>query len=171
MTCRKSKRHLEFESLETMELLSGAGTALSHAMAHHLMPQAHRGTRPSVGGGALDLSATVQGNYHVAGKSAVNFTGRGPINTLGNAHLQGKIGYGAAAGSGKFTLNFGKRGKVSAIITGQTDTNTYNYQIIGGTRTFAGDSGSGVAVVNILSASGGQSRGRFALTFENASSV
>ena len=171
MTCRKSKRHLEFDSLEAMELLSGAGTALPHAMMHSFAPLVHRATRPTEGGVTLNLSGTVQGNYRVVGKSAVNITARGPVDSLGNSQVLGKIGYGTAAGSGKFTLKFGKSGKVSSVITGQTAPNTYDYQISGGTRTFAGDSGSGVAVVNILSSSGGQSRGRFSLTFQNASSA
>ena len=62
MTERKSKRHLEFESLEAMELLSGAGLAGARAMIHHHAAQVHRAPQQSVGDVALNLSGSLNGH-------------------------------------------------------------------------------------------------------------
>jgi hypothetical protein len=171
MTQRKSKRHLEFESLEVMELLSGAGMAVPHADTPHHVTQVHRATKGAVSDVELILSGTIQGPYHAAGGgSAVGFTGRGTVTPIGKAQLQGKIDLSTPSKSGQLTLNFAKRGKVFAAIAGLGAQGVYGYQITGGTRTFAGATGIGLAVVDILSANRAQTQGRFALTLHGESS-
>jgi hypothetical protein len=169
MTRRNSKRHLEFDSLEAVELLSGAGMALPHAMIHHPATQAHRASRHSVGDVALNLSGTATGTYLVMrGGSGVSITGRGTITPIGKTIMHGRVAINASGNTGQFTLNAGKRGKITATITGQTPGGGYNYQITGGTKSFAGDTGSGVAVVQILSSNPAQTRGRIAVSFQGA---
>jgi hypothetical protein len=167
MTCRKSKRHLAFEAMEAIELLSGAGMAVARSgMAHHVA-QVHRGSNEAVGDVALNLAGTLQGPYRfVGGGSTVDFNGRGTVTPIGKTQLQGKIAYTASPSTGNLTLQVGKAGKVSAAITGLASPGVYFYQITGGTRTFAGDTGVGLAVVEILSANRAQTRGRFALSLQ-----
>jgi hypothetical protein len=84
--------------------------------------------------------------------------------------LQGKLDLAALTPSGRLTLNFGRRGKVFAAIAGLGAQGVYGYQITGGTRTFVGDTGVGLAVVDILSANAAQTQGRFSLTLHGESS-
>lgn len=163
MTRRKSKRHLGFDSLEAMQLLSGAAHAVGHAMARH-GAHVHHGSTATVGDEALALSGTVQGNYRIVGGSSASFVGRGNVSPLGRGQLRGNIGL---AGGGLLTLNFGRKGKVMAAIVGQESPNVLNYQITGGTRRFAGDSGKGLAIVNIAP-SGNQIRGHFSLMLQGS---
>ena len=168
MTDRKSKRHLEFESLEAKELLSTTRMSVHHMMLRHHAAQVHRASTP-VDAVALSLSGTLKGTYHVVGGgAAASFNGRGPLSPIGKAQLKGNIPLATSVG-GQLTLKFGKRGKVFASITGGTPAAGYTYQITGGTKTFAGDSGSGVAVVSILSSNPAQTRGRFALSLQGSS--
>ena len=163
MTCRKTKRHLEFDSLEAMELFSGAWVTAAHPGIPNHVAQVHRGTNGAVSDAAVNLAGTLQGPYRSAGGgSTVEFTGRGTVTPIGKAQLQGKIAYSASPSTGKMTLQVGKSGKVFAAIAGQTSRGVYSYQITGGTRTFAGDTGVGLAIVDILSANRAQTRGRFA---------
>jgi hypothetical protein len=171
MTCRKSKRHLEFEALEALELLSGIELAGPHTMILHHAAQVHRGTQESVGDVALNLSGTVPGTYSVVGRGpAASFKGRGTVSPIGRTQMQGSIALGGSAASGRLTLNFGRSGKVFAAITGQTPGGGYTYQITGGTRTFAGDTGSGVAFVQILPSNPARTRGHVTVNFQGASS-
>ena len=165
MTQRKSKRRLEFESLESMQLLSGVGETVPHAMVLDAAAQVHRAPVEDV---ALNLSGTIRGTFRVAGRgTAASFSGRGPVSPVGKAQLKGNIDLGGSGG--QLTLNFRKRGKVFASVTGGTAAGGYTYQITGGTRTFAGDTGTGVAFVNILSP--GRTHGRFALSLQSAAPV
>jgi hypothetical protein len=164
MSQRKSKRHLEFESLEVMELLSGAGMAVPDAGIPHHVAQVHRATKGAVGDVELILSGTLEGPYYaLGGGSTFGFTGRGTVNPIGKAQLQGKIDLSTPSTSGQLTLDFGKRGKVFAAVTGPTG-GPYHYQITGGTRTFAGDTGSGSALLSYRPSNAAQTRGHFALT-------
>jgi hypothetical protein len=171
MTCRKSKRHLEFESLEAIELLSAAGMPVAQAGTQHHVAQIHRGTNEAVADVALNLSGSLQGTYQSsAGGSAVGFTGRGTVNPIGKVQSQGRIAFTASGSKGQLTLNFGKPGKIVGSITGLASQGVYLYQITGGTRTLAGDTGVGLAVVNILTSNRAQTRGRFAMSLQPASS-
>ncbi len=166
MSRRKSERSLEFESLESMELLSGVGMAAPHAIAEHRLthPRAVPGPAPDA---ALSLSGTVQGTYRSAGGGTVAaFTGRGSLSPAGKAQVSGKLAFSAAASDGQMTLSFGKRGKLFATIAGTTPAGAYTYDITGGTKRFAGDTGTGAAVVQILSSVGARPHGRFALILQ-----
>lgn len=167
MNGRKTKRHLEFDSLEAVELLSGAGATVAHAGLPNHVAQVHRGTNEAVGDVALNLAGTLQGPYRfTGGGSTVVFTGRGTLTPIGKAQLQGKIAFSASSSGGKMTLQVGKSGKISASITGQASQDVYVYQITGGTRTFAGDTGVGLAILDRLSSNRAQTRGRFALSLQ-----
>jgi hypothetical protein len=156
-----------------MELLSGIGAGAPQAIVHRHVVQhatAHQPAHVPAAGVALSLSGTVQGTYRAApGNTAASFSGRGAISPAGNARLQGRIAV-AASGGGALTLTFGRRGKIFAAVTGATPTSTNSYQITyqitGGTRQFAGDTGGGSAVVQILSAVGARPHGRFLLSLQ-----
>jgi len=162
MIRRTSQRRLEFESLESMELLSGVGLIPSHAMADH--HTSHQASRALVAGESLVLSGVVNGRYHVVGKTAAAFNGRGVLSQVGKTQLRGKIELASPA-SGQLILSFGRRGKLFVDVTSATlgGASTYQiaYQITGGTRSFAGDTGGGVATVQIP---GLRPRGHFTLS-------
>jgi hypothetical protein len=169
MARRKSQKQLEFESLESMELLSVAGMAMPHAMIpHHLVThaQVHRARSELVPGIALALSGSGQGTYRmVSGGSAATFTGRGNFSGVGNARLQGSIALDASGDSGQMTLNLGRRGKLFVSVSGLTTSGGgITYQITGGTKTFAGDTGSGTGGVTF--APFNIARGHFFLTLQ-----
>lgn len=174
MTRRNSRKPLEFESLESMELLSVAGMAIPHAMVpHHVAThaQVHRVRKGPVPGVTLTLSGSGQGTYRmVGGGSAAIFTGRGNFTQVGNARLQGRIALNASGNSGQLTLNLGNRGKVFVSVFGPTSSGGgLFYQISGGTKSFAGDSGSGMGVVTFAPA--GITRGHFSLTLQSGTGI
>jgi hypothetical protein len=148
MVHRKHKRQLHFEALESMELLSGVGMALDHpASPQHASPlaQVHRITNGSRTEATLNLSGTVQGTYRlVRHGSAAAFKGQGNLSPVGNVRLQGTVSL-TSANSGKFVLNLGRRGKINVSVLGVASQGAYTYQITGGTRTFRGDTGGGLA--------------------------
>jgi hypothetical protein len=151
MIRRKFRRRPDFESLESMQLLSGAGVASSHAMALHPMVQqarAHQTVGEPRAGVPLSLSGVVQGRYRITGGAAATFSGRGKLGSAGMAQLRGTIAL-VSAGNGELTLSFGRRGKIFANVTGGALGGDFTYQITGGTRSFAGDTGSGAATVQI----------------------
>jgi hypothetical protein len=156
-----------------MELLSGLGAAASHVMVHRHAAEHARAHQPAhvpAAGVALALSGDVQGTYRTAGSNAAAaFSGRGALSPIGSARLQGRIAV-VASGGGELTLTVGRRGKIFAAVTGATPTSTTSYQITyqitGGTKQFAGDTGSGSGVVQILSAVGAHPHGRFLLSLQ-----
>lgn len=170
MNHRKTKRHLEFESLESMALLSVVGMPMHRGGGHHHHHHHHHHgalvhQSPMTGGNvALSLSGTVRGRYHVRGGTTASFNGHGRISPVGRAHLHGTISLVPGGASGQLALKFGRRGTVFAAITGQKSLTTYTYTITGGTRSFVGDSGSGVSVVNIARL--GAPHGHFSLNLE-----
>ena len=170
MSSRKRKRHPEVESLEAMELLSGAAAAVSHDVASHQTAMV-RSSHQMVGDVAVNLSGSIVGTYRVVhGGPDATFTGKGSLAPVGKAQAQGKIAYGTSGGGGELTLKLGRRGTIIASVVGETAAGTYRYQIDGGTKTFAGDSGSGLAVVDILSSNRAKTAGKFAMTLAGASS-
>lgn len=171
MTRRKSEHRPGFESLESMELLSGVGMTAPHELAqvpaaeHRIeMVQRHELARERAAmrhlakahhphqlagpppGSTLNLSGTVAGMYHVVGGTSAAFNGHGTLSPIGHAQLGGKVS-AVPGGGGQLALTFPGRGKVFAVITSQTAQNTFTYQITGGVKEFAGDSGKGVAVL------------------------
>lgn len=168
MTRRKSVHRPGFESLESMELLSGVGMAAPLEVAqvravehrielvqrHELVQEraalrhqvkAHHPVSGPAPGSALNLSGTVSGTYHL-GSSSAAFNGHGAVTPIGNARLSGKVS-AVPGGGGQLVLTFPGRGKVFVSVTGQTGQNTFTYQITGGVKDFAGDTGKGLAVL------------------------
>ena len=168
MTRRKSERRPEFESLESMELLSGLGMTAPGELAqvraaehriemvqrHELareranmrhMAKAHQTGGPAPGS-MLNLSGTVVGTYRVVGGTSAAFNGHGVISPIGNARLSGRVS-AVPGGGGQLALTFPGRGKIFVTVTGQTGANTFSYEITGGLKNFAGDTGKGVAVL------------------------
>jgi hypothetical protein len=164
MIRRKVQKRLEFESLESKELLSGAGLTSAHAMAHH--HTVHEPSRASMAGETMALSGVVHGRYHVIGGTRAAFSGRGTLIHVGKTQLRGMLEPGSSGG-GQLTLSFGRRGKLFADVTSATLAGAHSYQlayqITGGTRSFAGDTGGGVATVQVL---GLQPRGHFTLSLQ-----
>jgi hypothetical protein len=164
MICRKFQRRLEFESLESMQLLSGAGLISARAMANH--HAVHQAPPAPTQVKLLALSGVVRGTYHVTGGTVAVFTGRGPLIQVGTTQLRATI-EPASFGSGQVTLSVGRRGKLFVDVTSAVPEGalTYEvfYQITGGTRSFAGDIGAGFATVQL---SGLQPRGHFTLSFQ-----
>jgi hypothetical protein len=157
-----------------MELLSVAGMAMPHAMvpdhvATHV--QVHRVRKGPVPGVALALSGSVKGTYRmVGGGSAAMFTGRGNFSGIGNARLQGRIALNASGDSGQMSLNLGRRGKLFVNVLGPMSSGgDITYQITGGTKTFAGDTGSGTGAVIFEQVS--ITRGLFSLTLQGGPST
>jgi hypothetical protein len=164
MIRRKSQRSLEFESLESMELLSGAGLISAHAMAHHHTAQ--QASRTPMASETLALSGVVHGRYHDIGRTRAAFSGRGTLIQVGTTRLRGTI-ESALSGGGQLTLSFGRRGKLFAAMTSATPAGAHTfqiaYQITGGTGSFAGDTGGGVATVQLP---GLRPRGHFTLSLQ-----
>lgn len=173
MNHRNRKRQPEVESLETMELLSGAAAALPHGVASHLTAMVDRALHKSVGDVALNVSGTVRGTYRIVqGGSEARFTGSGSLAApVGKAQVQGTIANGTSSGGGQLTLKLGSRGTIKASVTGVPSLGVYQYQIDGGTKTFAGDSGDGVAEVDILTANRAGTAGKFVMELQGLSST
>jgi len=105
----------------------------------------------------------------VGGGSAAVFTGRGNFSGVGNARLQGRIALNASD-SAQMTLNFGRRGKLFVSALGPMPSGgSITYQITGGTKSFAGDTGSGAGVVTFKPSS--IARGHFLLTLQGGPST
>jgi hypothetical protein len=170
MNRRSAKRSPEFESLEVKELPSGAGIAVSPTLIHPHPAMAHRTPEASVSDVALNLSGTVAGTYRiVAGGNTASFTGRGTISPIGGGRLKGRIEFARPPVGGQFTIKFGGRGTVQAVVTGTTALGGYIYQIEGGTRTFKGDTGSGVAIVYVSPSNSAGTRGLFEMSLSGTS--
>ncbi len=187
MTRRKSEHRPGFESLESMELLSGVGMTASQELAQvpaaehriemvqrHELAQERAALRHQVKshhshsvsgpapGSTLNLSGTVSGTYRVVGGTSAAFNGHGAVTPIGNARLSGKVS-AVPGGGGQLVLTFPDRGKVFVSVTGQTAQNAYTYQITGGVKDFAGDTGKGLAVLESPIAS---FRGHFVLALQ-----
>jgi hypothetical protein len=103
------------------------------------------------------------------GGSAAAFSGRGNFSQIGNARLQGRIALKVSGNSARMTLNLGNRGKVFVSVLGPTSGGGLTYQITGGTKDFAGDTGSGEGIVTFAPA--GITQGHFSLTLQSGPST
>jgi hypothetical protein len=141
---KKRERCLEVESLESMTLLSGmAGAAYKAAVPNplHLVGSIHGTVTMMKSTGSTSVNAS--GNLTPIGK--VTFTGKLPpasvTATTGNLNLTTK--------QGKLSLGL--------TITGLSGT----YTITGGTKAYAGETGSGSFAATLISAKSG----KFSATF------
>ena len=157
------RRRPQFESLESMVLLSGTAVAV-HPAAAAMVAMEPASTIPA------SISGTVKGTYH-AGKAAgspVTFTSSGMVSPLGHVTLKGSLQLSTT--SGNLILST-KHGKVQAGAVVKTFPTIFTYTITGGTGRFAGATGSGLVSTNVDAFAGsGQSHGHFAITFQAVTS-
>ena len=115
---RPRSRPLMFESLESIDLLSGAGTALPHAgMLEHAVHQAEVRPGPSVSTPdvALDLSGALDGTYRlVGGTTEATFTGHGDVGPIGKTKVHGKFDLATSLDVGELVLSAGNAGRSSS---------------------------------------------------------
>jgi hypothetical protein len=157
------RRRPEFESLESMVLLSGVAAAGRHAAA------ALVATRP-VTDALVSLSGTAAGTYR-SGKAAgspVTFTARGSVSPLGKAKVTGSLQLSIASPTGTMTIAAGHNKVFANLSTKGLGAPVFiNITITGGAGKFAGASGSGEAIVNIVPANGkGPAHGHLTITFQ-----
>jgi hypothetical protein len=161
----KFQRYLEFESMESMELMSGVGIAAPHELVQQgllVHPMAHRG-QVSTTGVSLSLSGTLRGTYRaVNGGTQAKFNGKGQLASLGNAQVNGTVSLVAPYTQRNLKLSLGKRGQIFITLTGVTPTGEFKYEVTGGTKSFAHDTGNGVIAVLISETSA--TRGQFSMT-------
>jgi len=158
---RSFRRRLEFESLESMLMLSGIAGAGHHAAAVLLAKEAQSTT-------TILLQGTVKGTYHYAtalgGVSL--FTAKGSLTPVGSVTLNGSINYTLATPGGTMTIST-KHGKIKADLGTERLSNRVSYNITGGTGKYVGASGSGEAVFTAVPTKGkGPAHGKLTITFE-----
>ncbi len=160
MTRRKHQRRPEIEALESLELLSGI-TTVGHQETTAMIV---RGPRPSA---VTVLSGTAKGKYHVTGGGTISvFSGTGKVSPLGAAKVHGTLNLAGFNTTGQFTLSSKKLGEIFATVKPMGLSTDYTYQITGGTKSFAGASGSGVTTTTIIPSGGATAtHGRFILVF------
>ena len=153
MKRRTIRRRPEFESLESMVLLSGVAAAGDHAVA------ALVATKP-VTHAAVSLSGTARGTYHSKAGALTTFTAQGTISPLGKATAKGSIQL--STGTGSLTLST-KHGKVLANLSTTGLGAPVFLTITGGTGQYAAASGSAEALVSF--SPGRHGNGHLAITF------
>jgi hypothetical protein len=158
MIRKKFGRRPELESLEAMVLLSGT-SVVRHSVGAALVAPVAKTSGPIV------LSGTARGTFQ-SGRGAVaatSFSAKGPISPLGKATLRGTLQLQTANPTGSVTLTVKKHGQLFASLTTKGLGSPVFYTITGGTGTFAGDSGSGEAILT----TSGSSHGKVTITFES----
>lgn len=194
MNRRKHQLRPVLEALESVELLSGIAAAATpsvrHLPIHHLpihhMPIHHmpvypihhqrlaqHGSRPAaISGAATDaavaLSGVEKGTYRVPGGGATAiFSGKGKVRPLGTATVSGTLDLAVESTTGQLTISDGSHGKLYASVKVLGSGPDYTYQITGGTKSFAGDTGSGVVTTELVpTGQGATPHGRFVLEFQ-----
>jgi hypothetical protein len=160
MIRKRLRRRPELESLETMVLLSGI-SALEHHGAAAMV------ARETQAGGLITLSGTAKGTFKAAGKSD-NFLATGSLSPLGKISLKGSVNFAAGTGSLIIASTGRKHGKITASLTPNGPTNPVPYKITSASGIFAGDTGSGEAVFDAVTAHGkGPAHGKVTIIFEN----
>jgi len=155
----------QFESLESMVLLSGVSVA-RHATVAGLI--AAPDTRI---GGPIVLSGTAQGTYHFGPEEGsparpvvrVNFRAKGFVVPVGKVTLKGTMVHYLVTG-GTYTLS-SKHGKIFGDLITEGLSPAF-YSITGGTGKWTGVSGSGEALLTTLAAKGpGLEHGKVTIQF------
>jgi hypothetical protein len=188
MIRKRFRRRPEFDSLETMVLLSGISVVEHTGVAALVAPVAKSGGSKSTTT-PIVLSGTAKGTFQT-GRGAgapTSFNAKGVITPLGHATLKGSIqpalfaqisrqhipitvgtGKGVPSNSpahptGTVTLAVRKHGKVFASLSTQGSGSPVFYRITGATGTYTNVSGSGEAIITTT----GSSHGKLTITFEN----
>ena len=151
------RRRPELESLETVVLLSGISGAAANV------------AREPLAGGPIVLSGIASGTYKTTKiGEPTTFSEKGVISPLGKATIKGSIDYLEVNPTGTVTLTgVGKKhGKVFASVSTAGPYSPVYYTITGATGEYAGDTGSGVALVSSAPAKGkGPAHGKVTITF------
>jgi hypothetical protein len=166
MNRRSLRRRLEFESLESMVLLSGP-SAPEHSGVHALAVEKAKATHPIVlTGGAI-------GNYrsgHGFGAQS-KITGLGSIEPFGLVSLSGTLLLNVPNPAGRLVISTG-HGKVYVNVSGTSAQSLFSYSITHGTRKWTGVSGKGEVMITMVPVgSTGSSHGRVSLTFLSSATV
>jgi hypothetical protein len=154
------RRRPEFESLESLTLLSGFATA-THSVAAEV---AERATNL----GPIVLAGTARGTYRsgATAGSPVTFSATGNISPLGRSTIKGSFQVTVLNPTGTVVISAGRRGAVTADLGGTASSNVVRYTITGGSGRFAGATGSGTATIT-FSSPDAQGRGRYSTTFQS----
>jgi hypothetical protein len=166
MLRKRFRRHLGFESLESMLLLSG-GLAAEHPGVPVLVAKAAKVKGP------ITLTGSAIGTYRLghAFGTPVNFSAVGQIKPLGHLTLKGSLLLGIKDPTGRMTMSTA-HGKVFATLNASSAGEVFTYTITGGTGKWAKESGTGEALVlTVPSKAKGSSHGRFSVTFLNLTLV
>lgn len=138
------RRRPEFECLESMRLLSGVGGAAADAVVPN----------------PLHLAGSVHGTYHVKGIVSTS-KGSGSISPLGHVTESGKSLF--LAGTGSDTMST-KQGKLFVDLSVRPLGSAFagTYTIVGGTKAYAGETGSGNVLVTLV---GTSTHGKYTSTY------
>jgi len=165
MIRKRFRRRPEFESLESMVLLSG-GFAPEHGLAALVV------TGPKVKT-PIALTGSAIGNYrfgHGLG-TPINFGAIGLIKPLGGLTLKGSMLFEIQNPTGQVTIST-SHGKVFATLSATSPGSVFSYTITGGTGKWANASGTGDAFVFTVPAGGvGSTHGRISINFVNLTDV
>ena len=166
MLRKRFRRHLSFESLESVFLLSG-GIGPKHAGAAAVVAKAAKAAVP------VRLSGSAIGSYHF-GRSIgtpVNFSAVGLIKPLGHLTLKGSMLLGIQNPTGRVTISTG-HGKVFATLNASSPGDLFAFEITGGTGKWLHAAGTGNALISTVpSKARGSTHGRFGITFLNLNAV
>jgi hypothetical protein len=184
MARKGHRRYIDFESLESLALMSvAAGTHQEHLLALIAREQA---------GGPVQLVGTVKGTYHSkrGAGAPMEINAKGPLNSIGRLTVKGTITLSSTKPAGSSTLS-GKQGKLHTAAIGDWSLSATNngrgglyyqppgtpgggdtgvpgqppnapvtgdddvtFKITGGTGEFASESGNADAVITVVVAKG-----------------
>lgn len=148
------RRRPEFESLESMVLLSGMAMGTEHAVA---APVAIDATSP--------LAGTVVGRYHIAKSGEISFSAKGNLSPAGHLKLRGKLPSITDIGPQSLTMTT-RHGRITAALSALALGMPETYQITDATgkyKVLIGD--SGVAALSAVNSARTPTKGYFAITF------
>ena len=166
MNRKSCRRRPEFDSLETMTLLSGI-SAMAHPAALPII-----GPRDAVAA-AITFNGTVKGTYKSHGLGVPDsFAAKGSLSPVGKISLTGSAVFSPVNPTGSMTITStkNKHNKIFATLTTDGLQGPVFYTITGGTGTFAGASGGGQAEFAFTIAphkGSGASHGKLTIMFIN----
>ncbi|MFI5457598.1 MAG: hypothetical protein ACHRXM_19320 [Isosphaerales bacterium] len=161
MIRRSFRRRLEFESLESMLLLSGIAATGHHAAAV-LLAKVAQSSSPIL------LQGTIRGTYQSASAlgGVTRFTATGSLTPVGSVTLKGSLNYTLKTPGGTATIST-KHGNIKANLSTGAVGSPVIYHITGGTGKYVGASGSGEAIFTTVPIKGkGPAHGKVTITFE-----
>jgi hypothetical protein len=169
MSRRTARLRPAFESLEQMLMLSGVPGPGEHAPSVLVASEWQSS-------GPITLSGTAKGPWRTgrAATAPVHFSATGSVSPLGHISLKGSllsVDYSYEAPAGKLTVTT-RHGKVFVNLTylyqlGTAFHQLYSYEITGGTRKWAGASGSGHALFTTFVSSRSQFHGSLRIDWDN----